>query len=573
MKKNYFLVSRMMIVMLSFFILTNVAYSQLYINEFMASNDVSFPGPQGDYPDWIEIYNAGTEAVMLGGYYMADDLGDTAAMYQIPDTYPDSVTVPAGGYILFYANKGQESSVLNLNFKLSGSGEQIGLWDASQADVDNLTYGGQTTDISFGRYPDGTDEWGYMSDITPGTSNATPDPPTTILFINEFMASNDFSFPGPQGDYPDWIEIYNPGAEAVNLAGYYMSDDLVDPEAMFQISDAYPDSVTVEAGGYIVFYANKGDSSSVMNLNFKLSGGGEQIGLWDPNQIFMDSLTYGDQITDTSYGRYQDGTDNWYFMADITPGASNSNPNPPAEIELFINEFMASNDFSFPGPQGDFPDWIEIYNPGTEAVMLGGYYMSDDLVDPEAMFEISDAYPDSVTVEAGGFIVFYANKGDSSSVMNLNFKLSGGGEQIGFWNPDQIFMDSLTYGDQITDTSYGRYTDGSNNWFFMPEITPGAANLNTMSIDEVDENVSISQNYPNPFSGITNIEFTLETLDRVTIDIYNVNGALVTTLVNENYTQGTHTVTWDASGLQAGYYFYTLQTSRSIVTKKALIVR
>ena len=573
MKKNYFLVSRMMIVMLSFFVLTNVAYSQLYINEFMASNDVSFPGPQGDYPDWIEIYNAGTEAVMLGGYYMSDVLDDTAAMYQIPDTYPDSVTVAAGGYILFYANKGEASSVFNLNFKLSGGGEAVGLWDASSTLIDSYTYGEQTTDISFGRYPDGADEWGFMSDITPGASNATPDPPATVLFINEFMASNDVSFPGPQGDFPDWIEIYNPGAEAVNLAGYYMADDLGDTAAMYQIPATYPDSVTVEAGGFIVFYANKGEASSVMNLNFKLSGGGEQIGLWNADQIFMDSLTYGEQITDTSYGRYQDGTDNWYFMADITPGASNINPNPPPTIELYINEFMASNDSSFPGPQGDYPDWIEIYNPGTEAVMLGGYFMSDDLVDPAAMYQISDAYPDSVTVEAGGFIVFYANKEEASSVLNLNFKLSGGGEQIGLWNADQIFMDSLTYGEQITDTSYGRFADGTDNWFFMPEITPGATNLNTMSIDEIEDYVSVSQNYPNPFSAVTNIQFTLERPDQVSIKVFDVRGTLITVLADDNYTQGVHTIQWDASAMPAGYYFYTLQTKTGVITKKALIIR
>ncbi len=562
-----------MMLLLSFFVLTNAAQAQLYINEFMASNDVSFPGPQGDFPDWIEIYNAGTEDVMLGGYYMSDDLDDPMAMYQIPSTYPDSVTVPAGGYIVFYANKGEASSVMNLNFKLGSGGEDIGLWDASQVDVDHLTYGPQTTDVSYGRFPDGTNVWGFMTNITPGAANVTPDPPTVNLVINEFMASNDFSFPGPQGDYPDWIEIYNMGMDSVNLAGYFMSDDLVDPEARFQISGMYPDSVTVEPGGFIVFYANKEDSSSVMNLNFKLSGGGEQIGLWTPGQIFLDSLTYAAQITDTSYGRYQDGTENWYFMADITPGASNTNPNPPASIELYINEFMASNDSSFAGPQNDYPDWIEIYNPGTEAVNLAGYYMSDDLVDPEAMFPISDAYPDSVTVAAGGFIVFYANKGEASSVMNLNFKLSGGGEAIGLWNPDQVFVDSLTYGAQITDTSYGRFADGTNNWFFMPEITPGAANLNTMSISEVDENASISQNYPNPFSGETKIEFNLESPDRVIIGIYNVSGALVSTLIDANYPQGTHTITWDATGIPAGFYFYNLQTSQSVITKKALIIK
>ena len=70
MKKNYFLMNGIMAIVLSLFVMTNTMQAQLYINEFMASNDASFPGPQGDYPDWIEIYNAGSEAVMLGGYYM-----------------------------------------------------------------------------------------------------------------------------------------------------------------------------------------------------------------------------------------------------------------------------------------------------------------------------------------------------------------------------------------------------------------------------------------------------------------------------------------------------------------------
>ena len=60
MKKIYFFINGIMsITMCHLFVLTNTVQAQLYINEFMASNDVSFPGPQGDYPDWIEIYNAG----------------------------------------------------------------------------------------------------------------------------------------------------------------------------------------------------------------------------------------------------------------------------------------------------------------------------------------------------------------------------------------------------------------------------------------------------------------------------------------------------------------------------------
>jgi len=570
MKKNYFSVI-VMTIMLSLMVTSNLN-AQLYINEFMASNDVSYPGPQGDYPDWIEIYNAGDEDVSLAGYYMYDTLDATEA-YQIPDMYPDSVTVPAGGFIVFYANKGEETSVMNLNFKLSGSGEQIGLWNPALELLDGLTYDEQTTDISYGRYPDGTDEWGFMTEITPGSANSNPGPAPIELYINEFMASNDFAFPGPQGDYPDWIEIYNAGTEAVNLAGYYLYDTLDLTDAI-QIPDTYPDSVTVPAGGFIVFYANKSEETSVMNLNFKLSGGGEQIGLWNPDQELIEGFTYEEQITDTSYGRYMDGTDNWYLMSDFTPGASNTNPNiGPTEVELYINEFMASNDFAFPGPQGDYPDWIEIYNAGTEPVMLGGYYMSDDFFDPEAMYMIPDTYPDSVTVGAGEFIVFYANKEQESSVMNLDFKLSGDGESIVLWNPDEILIDLIDYGPQITDTSYGRFVDGTDNWFMMPEFTPGAANINSLDVNENEEIVAIAQNYPNPFSTTTNIQFTLENSDNIVVKIYDIRGALVSTIADDNYSVGSHTIVWDATSLQPGYYFYTFQTSKGIVTNKASVIR
>lgn len=391
------------------------------------------------------------------------------------------------------------------------------------------------------------------------------------LYVNEFMASNSMSFPGPEGDYPDWIEIYNAGNEAVNLSGYYLSDVLDDPEAMYQIPGTYPDSVTVAAGSFILFYANKGEESSVLNLNFKLSGGGESIGLWNAESVILDSFTYGDQSTDISYGRYPDGTDTWEFMTDITPGSSNIY-SEPASVELFINEFMASNDDAFPGPEGDFPDWIEIYNAGTEAVNLAGYFILDTL-DVSQAYQIPATYPDSVTVEAGGFIVFYANKDEDLSVLNLDFKLSGSGEQIGLWNPSQTLLDGLTYDEQISDTSYGRFADGSNNWYFMPDFTPNQANRFITSVDENISQITLKQNYPNPFNKTTNIEFDLKTTDHVTITVYSVKGSVYSVLTDKKYSAGNHKIVWDASQYPAGYYFYSVKTSEFLEIKKAILIK
>lgn len=243
------------------------------------------------------------------------------------------------------------------------------------------------------------------------------------------------------------------------------------------------------------------------------------------------------------------------------------------QAQLYINEFMASNDASFPGPQGDFPDWIEIYNAGPEAIMLGGHYLSDKLDDPEAMFMIPDTYPDSVTVAAGGYILFYANKEEGTSVMNLNFKLKGSGEAVGLWDPDQVVLDSITYLEQYTDTSYGRYQDGTENWYFMIDYSPGESNRHITAIEENTSNISLKQNYPNPFYGTTNIEFVLNEPEQVTITVYSGNGSVISVLTDTRYSSGSHKVVWDASQYSAGYYFYSIKTESSTDVKKATVIK
>jgi len=73
----------------------------LFVNEFMADNDTTLEDPDepGDYPDWFEIYNPGSETVDLSGLYLTDDLSDPT-QFQIPD----GLSIPAGGYLLFYAD-------------------------------------------------------------------------------------------------------------------------------------------------------------------------------------------------------------------------------------------------------------------------------------------------------------------------------------------------------------------------------------------------------------------------------------------------------------------------------------
>jgi hypothetical protein len=148
-------------------------------------------------------------------------------------------------------------------------------------------------------------------------------PPQILLEINEFMASNINCIEDPQGQYDDWIEIYNSGVEAVDTGGMYLTDSLSDP-AKWQIPDNDPLLTTIEPGGHLLIWADGDTSDAGLHANFKLDSNGEEIGLFKSDGVTMiDSVVFGEQTADVSYGRYPDGTDNWRFFGLVSPAAEN----------------------------------------------------------------------------------------------------------------------------------------------------------------------------------------------------------------------------------------------------------
>jgi hypothetical protein len=139
----------------------------LFINEIMASNNSSIRDPQGQYDDWIEIYNAGTNSIHAGGMYLTDDLS-------VPNKWqiPVSTNISARGYLLIWADSDTGDAGLHTNFKLSSTGEQIGLFDIDGSTlIDSVVFDEQSTDVSFGRFPNGGDDWKFLSIPTPGEGN------------------------------------------------------------------------------------------------------------------------------------------------------------------------------------------------------------------------------------------------------------------------------------------------------------------------------------------------------------------------------------------------------------------
>ncbi|QTA85654.1 CotH kinase family protein [Desulfonema magnum] len=144
---------------------------------------------------------------------------------------------------------------------------------------------------------------------------------------------------------------------------------------------------------------------------------------------------------------------------------------------LFINEFMASNSSKFADPQGEYDDWIEIYNKGDDPVSLMGMYLTDDLTNPAKW-----QFPD-ITLEPGGFLIVWADEDLEDEGMHCDFKLSASGEALGLFNADQTAVDTVTFEAQSENISFGRYTDGSDDWQFFSSPSPGTANTDTVSGD------------------------------------------------------------------------------------------
>ena len=143
----------------------------LIINEFLASNDFCCTDEEGDYDDWVELYNDSNSSIDIGGMYFTDTPNDEKP-YLIPNTDSNKTTIPAGGYLILWCDDDQEQGVLHLSKKLKGSGESTILIESDGVTVvDSYTYESQTTDISMGRDPDNLDSWIFYENPSPGLPN------------------------------------------------------------------------------------------------------------------------------------------------------------------------------------------------------------------------------------------------------------------------------------------------------------------------------------------------------------------------------------------------------------------
>ena len=179
-----------------FYLLPTAA--NVVINELMASNQSTVTDQDGEFDDWIELYNNSAQAIDLSGWHLTDD-----PLLPAKWTFPNGVFIDPGAYLILWADKDLDQAGLHTAFKLAATGEQLQLLNPNLQKVDELVFPALTADLSFARCPNGTGPFTILSaSFASGNDEAcltpsTERPPASLTYypnpaqIEVFFASQN----------------------------------------------------------------------------------------------------------------------------------------------------------------------------------------------------------------------------------------------------------------------------------------------------------------------------------------------------------------------------------------------
>ena len=242
---------------------------------------------------------------------------------------------------------------------------------------------------------------------------------------------------------------------------------------------------------------------------------------------------------------------------------------------IVINEFMADNVSTITDLNGEYDDWIELYNPTPNPIQLTGKYLTDKN-DNLTKWQFTGP---NLFLNSNEFLLIWCDEDSGQAGLHTNFKLSASGEFVALVESDGIsVIDSLTFGPQIADISFGRFPDAEDNWIFM-KATPGSANI----ITSVDDNkilpgeFSLSA-YPNPFNPNTTIRYSIPKNSDIAITIYDLLGNEIWTQNNLGVSTGIYETTWSGVNnfglkVSSGIYLVKIQANQQIKNLKLMLLK
>lgn len=203
----------------------------LVINEIMSDNESTLMDGDGDFSDWIELYNSGDAAVDLNNYGLSDEEDDPFKWI-----FPPYIIEPGSYLIVFASDKGAVPGELHANFKISSDGEPILLTKPDGTLIDIVKPTPLTEDVSFGRMPNGFGAWERLYEANPELSNTLS---PGIIFTHH------------SGFYSEAIDL-NMGATNGHQIRYTVDGSIPNPTSTLYLDalelgslDAEPDDISL----------------------------------------------------------------------------------------------------------------------------------------------------------------------------------------------------------------------------------------------------------------------------------------------------------------------------------------
>jgi hypothetical protein len=287
------------------------------------------------------------------------------------------------------------------------------------------------------------------------------------VIINEILAHS-------HAEAPDWIELYNTNGYAVNIGGWFLSDDAADLKK-YEI----PDTTIIGPHGYIVFYEDLDFGFSEApgaHSPFGLSENGETLYLNSGSNGeltgYSDGEKFGASETAVSFGRYQKSTGSYNFvsMSEITPGGPNAYPKiGPVVISEIMYNPPITGDAEYVELLNISDSPVELYDP----VTLEPWRFTDDPDDPSIDFLFPTDPP--VTLAPGEYLLLVGDWAAFDSIYNApaglqvfewdDGRLDNGGEKIQLSMPGDVDLEGTRQWIRVDRVNY---SDGSH-----PGDTPG----------------------------------------------------------------------------------------------------
>lgn len=219
--------------------------------------------------------------------------------------------------------------------------------------------------------------------------------------------------------------------------------------------------------------------------------------------------------------------------------------------DLVINEIMASNETTIADQDGEFDDWIELYNNSSNTLSLDNLYLSDD-----ANEMLAWQFPMGITIEPNSYLLVWCDEDLDQEGLHAGIKLSAGGESAILSYSDGTVIENITFGEQVDDMTYSRIPNGTGE-FIIKAPTPNTNNESVMSVDDSFAGEDLRY-YPNPTKSVLNIENTKKPINSV--KVYSTIGELIIKKQFENQKN----IQIDLSAYSKGVYFVVINNDATL---------